>query len=122
MKKVPLYILFFISGVSGLGYEILWTRMLSVSLWHEFISVLAVVGAFFCGLASGAWFLDHPISGSANPGRWYALLEFLIGAWALLLLFLLPQLQSPVSKWIGLSPEPKPFGFHRSWIWQGSPF
>ncbi|MDZ7582439.1 MAG: hypothetical protein U5R30_18105 [Deltaproteobacteria bacterium] len=69
----------FLSGVAGLGYEMLWTRMLSVSLGHEFLSALAVVGAFFGGLAIGAWLLDRPVSRSAFPGRWLAVLEALIG-------------------------------------------
>ena len=55
INKFFFYALFFISGVAGLGYEILWARMLSAGLGHEIVSVLAVVSAFFSGLALGAW-------------------------------------------------------------------
>ncbi|MGA9539233.1 MAG: hypothetical protein WBR24_25295 [Desulfobacterales bacterium] len=73
------FALMFLSGFAGLGYEIVWTRMLSATLGHEIIAVLAVVSAFFSGLALGSWTLDRPISAAKNPGRWYAGLEFSIG-------------------------------------------
>jgi spermidine synthase len=104
-NRILFYALFFVSGVAGLGYEILWTRMLSVGLGHEIISVLAVVSAFFCGLAAGAWVLDRPVSKSANPEKWYALLEVIIGLWALALIFILPELNRFVSNLIGAEPS-----------------
>ena len=54
-----LYLILFFSGFAGLGYELVWTRMLAVGLGHEIPAVLAVVAAFFCGLALGAWVLDR---------------------------------------------------------------
>ena len=116
--RLLLYLLFFLSGVTGLGYEILWTRMLSVSLGHEIISMLAVVSAFFSGLAIGAWVFDRPVSRSSNPARWYATFELVIGLWALVLVFLLPAISPLISKLIGGNPSP-------AWHWAvafGYPF
>jgi spermidine synthase len=104
-NKFLFYALVFISGVAGLGYEILWTRMLSAGLGHEIVSMLAVVSAFFSGLALGAWCLDRPVSKSANPEKWYALLEVIIGLWALALIFILPDLNRFVSSLIGTEPS-----------------
>ncbi|SHJ09664.1 spermidine synthase [Malonomonas rubra DSM 5091] len=104
--RVLLYLLFFLSGVAGLGYEILWTRMLSVGLGHEIISMLAVVSAFFSGIALGAWGFDHPVSRSKNPARWYAAFELAIGVWAILLVFILPSATPAISSLIGISPAP----------------
>ena len=53
-----LYVLIFLSGLAGLGYEMVWSRMLTAGLGHEITAVLAVVAAFFCGMALGAWSLD----------------------------------------------------------------
>ena len=78
-----LHVLFFLSGAAGLGYQIVWTGQFAVGLGHEMPSLLAVVTAFFGGLAIGAWGLDGRISRSAVPGRWYAGLEIVIGLWAL---------------------------------------
>lgn len=110
MQKTIIYFVFFLSGVAGLGYEVLWTRMLSVSLGHEIVSVLAVVSAFFSGIALGAWLLDKPVSRSSNPARWYAGLEIIIGLWALILVFALPVLNPIASKLIGITPS-----FFRHW-------
>lgn len=110
MKKsdtptVLLYLLLFVSGSAGLGYEMVWTRMLMVGLGHEFIAVLAVVTAFFSGLALGAWVLDLPISRSSKPNRWYIMLEFVIGAWAATLVFLIPSFNRLAHSVIGIDPS-----------------
>jgi hypothetical protein len=62
-QTVP-YLILFLSGFAGLGYEMVRTRMLAVGLGHEIIAVLAVVSAFFCGMALGAWRLDGVVSRS----------------------------------------------------------
>ena len=83
--QVLLYIILFFSGFAGLGYGIVWTRMLSVGLGHEIVAVLAVIAAYFCGMALGAWHLDGAVSYSSRPGRWYALLNWgsVSGRWPL---------------------------------------
>jgi spermidine synthase len=106
MRRGLLYFLFFLSGLAGLGYEILWTRMLSVSLGHEIVAVLAVIGAFFSSLAMGAWILDRPVSRSARPGLWYGGCELVIGCWAAVLVVLIPLLNPLVASWIGVNPTP----------------
>ena len=79
------------SGFAGLGYQIVWTQQFGVWLGHEIIAVLAVVAAFFGGLALGAVFLGRRIGMSDSPARWYAGCEALIGIWGLVLsIFLLP--------------------------------
>ena len=77
-----LHLLLFGPGLAGLGYEMVWTRLLTVSLGHEMVSVLAVVSAFFAGFALGFWLLDGPIRRSARPSLWYAGLEASIGCGA----------------------------------------
>src|SRR5688572_2651842 len=78
-----LLLLFFLTGATALGYQLVWTRMLANTLGHEMPAVLAVVTTFMGGLALGAWCLGGPIRRSAYPGRWYAGLEIFIGAWAM---------------------------------------
>ncbi len=80
--------------------------MLSVSLGHEIISVLAVISAFFTGIALGAWFLDRAVGRSTSPGNWYVLLELVIAAWAVALMYILPVLNPKISSLIGISPSP----------------
>ena len=101
-----LYVLLFLSGFAGLGYEIVWTRLFAVGLGHEIPAVLAVVAAFFSGLALGAWSLDRRVSTSRVPGRWYASLEMLIGVWAVVLVFLIPSGNFLAARLMGVSPSP----------------
>ncbi|TSA07028.1 MAG: spermidine synthase [Deltaproteobacteria bacterium] len=105
-QRVSLYVLIFLSGLAGLGYEMVWSRMLTTGLGHEITAVLAVVAAFFCGMALGAWSLDKRVSSSRTPGRWYAGLELVVGVWAVALVFLIPWSSGFAAKLTG--PEPSP--------------
>lgn len=80
-----LYGLLFLSGCTGLAYEFVWTRMLTAGLGHEVAAILAVVSAFFTGLALGAWSMGGIICRSSRPVYWYAGLEAAIGVWAVIL-------------------------------------
>src|SRR5262245_14484763 len=80
-----------LSGFAGLGYEIVWTRLLAVALGHEIVAVLGVIAALFAGLALGSLVPGRWIATSARPGRWYAGLELAIGLWAIVLIFLFPS-------------------------------
>jgi spermidine synthase len=99
------------SGFAGLGYEIVWTRLLANILGHEFIAVLSVLAGFFAGLALGSAIFGKRIASSPDPVRWYAGLEFVIGLWALALIWVLPAMgwvvpilipadAAPFSQWV----------------------
>src|SRR5438445_3568110 len=77
------------SGFAGLGYEIVWTRQLSLALGTEMMAVLGVIAGFFGGLALGAFALDRPIRHSKLPWRVYAILEAVIAVWGLISVWLL---------------------------------
>lgn len=101
----PLYLFLFLSGAAGLGYQMVWTRMLAVGLGHEIVAVLAVVAAFFAGVALGAWGLDARMGRSPRPGRWYAALEATIGLWSLALIALIPAANDLAASLIGIEPS-----------------
>lgn len=94
------------SGFAGLGYQIVWTQQSALWLGHESAAVLAVVAAFFGGLACGALVLGSRVHRSSRPVRWYAACEAAIGLWSLALAFLF----APVTNWlvnlIGAQPSP----------------
>jgi len=93
------------SGFAGLGYEMVWVKMLTVSLGHEIVAVLAVLAAFFVGLAIGAFTLNSIVRRSPDPARLYATLELAIGLWALVLTFLVPVLGGWLPGLIGEAPS-----------------
>lgn len=78
------------SGFAGLGYEMVWTRMLAVSLGHEIVAALGVISALFAGLALGSLAPGRRVAASPRPALWYAGLEAVIGTWALALMALFP--------------------------------
>jgi spermidine synthase len=105
MRAGFLHTIFFLSGAAGLGYEIAWTRMWAVGLGHEVPAMLAVVAAFFGGLAVGALALDGIVSRSARPGRWYVGLELAMGLWALATIALIPFGNELVARLTGTLPS-----------------
>jgi spermidine synthase len=100
------WFIFFASGAAGLGYEVVWTRWLSLGLGHEMPSMLAVVAAFFGGISIGAWTLDAKIRQSDKPSHWYAACEACIGLWGVSSIVWAPYLNRWTPLWIGVDPSP----------------
>jgi spermidine synthase len=73
------------SGAAALAYQMVWTRQAAQWLGHDAAAVLAVVAAFFGGLALGAWALGARVEASARPAHWYAGCEAVIGLWSVVL-------------------------------------
>ena len=98
------------SGFAGLGYQIVWTQQHALWLGHEAAAVLAVVTAFFGGLAVGAGTLSARILRSPHPARWYAGCELVIALWSgVMLLGLAPYSQMLLTL---TGPQPSP-----AWQW-----
>jgi spermidine synthase len=95
-----------VSGFAGLGYQIVWTQQCALWLGHESAAVLAVVTAFFGGLAVGALALGSRIASAARPVRWYAGCELVIAAWSLLLAVVMPSASVWLLKLTGVQPSP----------------
>lgn len=93
------------SGFAGLGYQIVWTQQCALWLGHESAAVLAVVAAFFGGLALGAGALGGRIARSARPARWYAACEAVIGLWGLAVLVLMPPFAQAMLALTGPQPD-----------------
>lgn len=101
--RLPL-VLMVASGFAGLGYQIVWTQQCAPWLGHESAAVLAVVGAFFGGLAAGSFALGGVIERSARPGRWYAGCEAGIAAWSVVLAAIEPAVSRMLPGLIGPQP------------------
>jgi spermidine synthase len=90
------------SGFAGLGYQIIWTQQFALWLGHEAAAVMAVVAAFFGGLAVGSWLLAGRIERSRRPALWYAGCEVAIGLWGLALSVIVPAMGGRLQSFIGL--------------------
>jgi hypothetical protein len=75
---------FFVSGVAGLLYQVVWTRYLALFLGHTSYAVVAVLAAFMGGLALGNAWLGAKVDRLRRPLFFYAGLEAGIGFYAVL--------------------------------------
>ncbi|HIB67030.1 MAG TPA: tetratricopeptide repeat protein [Phycisphaerales bacterium] len=92
-------ILFFLSGMTGLVYEVLWTRRLGLVFGHTVVAVSTVLACFMAGLGLGSWMGGKRADEAASAGdtkflRIYGALEMAIGVWALLSIPLLNLVES----------------------------
>src|SRR3989454_8639862 len=76
--------LFFLSGATGLIYELLWVRVLYQSFGSTIQSVTTVVAAYMGGLGLGAWLLGRRADRSPRPAVLYGWLEIAIGVFGIL--------------------------------------
>ena len=72
----PLIMLFLLlSGSCGLVYEILWMKMLTLTMGNTVFSITTVLTAFMGGLALGSFLTGRVVDKIRNPLKIYGLLE-----------------------------------------------
>ncbi len=79
---------FFLSGATGLIYEVLWARMLGLVFGATMLAVSTVLAAFMGGLALGSALAGRSGASVRRPVRAYGLLEIGIALYALAVPFL----------------------------------
>src|SRR2546426_549111 len=82
-------LLFFLSGATGLVYELLWVRLLYQAFGSTIESVTTVVAAYMGGLGLGAWLLGRRGDRHTRPAALYGRLEIAIGVFGLVSPFVL---------------------------------
>ena len=83
---------FFVSGLTGLTYEILWTRMIVKIIGSSPFAVSIVLTVFMGGLGLGSYLAGRSIDRIKDPRkliRIYGVLELCVGCYGLVLPFLL---------------------------------
>jgi spermidine synthase len=102
-------VLFFLSGVSGLIYQVVWMRMLTRTLGCTVYASSTVLGSFMAGLAIGSYAAARRVDRARSPVAVYSVLEVGIAACGVLLpgIFqgLVPVFQWLHATWGGNSPE-----------------
>jgi spermidine synthase len=97
---------FFLSGATGLVYEVLWICMLGLVFGHTVFAVTTVLTAFMAGLGLGSWLFGRIADRQARPLRLYGLLEIGVGLFCLLVPVLLPLVEMiyrALARGLGLS-------------------
>jgi len=78
------YLLFALSGFSGLIYESIWTHYLKLFLGHAAYAQTLVLAIFMGGMALGSWLSSRFSSRWTNLLMGYAIVEGIIGVFGLL--------------------------------------
>jgi len=82
--RTTLAVVFFLSGVAGLGYEVVWGRWLHSVFGASAWALAAILSAFMAGLALGSYSAGRLVRRlKMDPLAAYGLVELAIGAWAL---------------------------------------
>ena len=114
MQRSPIvYFLFFVSGITALIYEIVWTRMLTLVFGHTVFSVSVVLAAFMAGLGLGSYLFGYAVDrlsinsleSSSAALNIYGWIEILIFASAALLSLLFANFAEVYSLFHSLIPE-----------------
>jgi spermidine synthase len=83
---VPLiFACFFLSGATGLVYQVVWLRMLGLVFGHTVYAITTVLAAFMGGLALGSYLFARSSARIGNLIRAYGWLEIGIGVYCALL-------------------------------------
>ena len=78
-----LALLFFLSGLCGLIYQVLWLRQLALIFGVTIYAASTVLASFMAGLAVGSFVAGRLVDRARNPLLWYGVAEVLIGLSAL---------------------------------------
>jgi spermidine synthase len=100
--RIWVFIFFFVSGATGLIYEVVWTRLLTLVLGNTHYSVSTVLATFMGGLALGSFFGGRLIDRGGRPLLVYGLLEGAIGIYCLLIPHFIDT-SLPLFKWVYLN-------------------
>src|SRR6058998_3628235 len=104
--QASLWIFFFLSGATGLLYEIVWMRQLILVFGSTTHAVSAVLSAFMLGLALGSFGFGRAADCGVNLVRLYGLLEIGVGLYALVAPFLLGRVAPLFVRVLGTDPAP----------------
>lgn len=85
-------VLFFLSGSTGLAYEVIWFKRFSHVWGSSTLAMASVVASFLLGLGLGAYLWGRRADRLEVPLRWYGICEIAIGLLAAAIPIFLPHL------------------------------
>ena len=83
---------FYLSGFTSLAYEVLWTRVLSLVLGSSVYAFTIMLATFLAGIGIGSIAFAPFVDRCKRPLFWFALLEAVIGIFAIASIFIYREL------------------------------
>jgi hypothetical protein len=94
------FLCFFLSGASGLVFEVIWTRMLTLVFGASTPAISTVLSAFMGGLALGSFIFGRFTDRLKFPILTYAAMEAGVGVLALVIPLVIRGVYPPFSHWV----------------------
>ena len=105
LSRAAVFPLFYLSGIAGLIYQVLWLRRLSLVFGVTVYAASTVLAAFMAGLALGSALSGRVLRRGLSPLRAFAFAEMLIGVTGLLSPILLDAAHAFYGALHQLAPE-----------------
>jgi len=86
VNKKLLLIIFGLTGMTALIYEIIWIRPLSLVFGTTIYAVSTIIASFILGLAVGSWLAGKYSDRLHNPLKYFAFVQLGVGFYGILLL------------------------------------
>jgi len=99
-----IHVIVFLSGIAGLIYQVAWQKYLSRLLGSDSIATAIILAAFLGGLSFGYYLCGKFTLNKTNHIKVYAILEGIIGVWALVFPSIFAFVESSTRSWSFLSP------------------
>jgi spermidine synthase len=96
---VPIYFFTFITGAAGLIYEVTWQKYLSRILGSDSVATAIILATFLGGLSAGYYLCGKLTTMVRNHFKAYALLEGIIGVWAIFFPSIFHAVDLATSRW-----------------------
>ena len=104
-SRAAIYALFYLSGIAGLIYQVLWLRRLSVIFGVTVYAASTVLAAFMAGLSIGSALSGRVMRRGVAPLAAFGIAEILIGITGLLSPILLDAASAVYVALHGIAPE-----------------
>ena len=101
----PAYLVFFLSGVASLIYEISWSRQIGLLFGHTAQAGAIVLVSFFAGMAAGS-LIGAKWTRRGNPLCTYGIAELVVASWACVIPVILRLAESHGNELFLNSPSP----------------
>jgi len=100
-QSAPILFLAAGSGLAALIYEIIWFQLLELVIGSSAVSLGVLLATFMGGTCAGSLMFPRLVSPRHHPLRVYALIEFGIGAFGILIVLLMPLAGGIYTAWSG---------------------
>ena len=105
LSRPAVFVLFYVSGIAGLIYQVLWLRRLSLVFGVTVYAASTVLAAFMAGLAIGSALSSRVLRRGLSPLAAFGIAEILVGVTGLLSPFLLDAASSLYSALHRTAPD-----------------